>query len=148
MNELNEFSEKDGEVSGYASVFNVVDGHGDIIQKGAFKNSVKFFKSGHKKPKFLWQHEVASPIGVIEDIFEDDYGLFVRARLLQGTIKNKFARGTNNYLTDINLLEISIVTFPACELAVIENVKESNIVRNLKSISNKIKKFNQRSENL
>ena len=130
MNELNEFSEKDGEVSGYASVFNVVDGHGDIIQKGAFKNSVKFFKSGHKKPKFLWQHEVASPIGVIEDIFEDDYGLFVRARLLQGipkadearlliksgaingfsigyTIKNKFARGTNNYLTDINLLEIS-----------------------------------------
>ena len=154
--------EKNGEISGYASVFDVVDGHGDVILKGAFQKAVKLFKIGIKKPKFLWQHDVASPIGIIDEIFEDDYGLFIKAHLLLdipkareacSLIRNKaingFSIGYNvrngyekngiKYLTDINLLEISVVTFPACEQAIISEVKNSDIVRDLKSISEKIK---------
>ena len=82
MNDENKITEKSGEISGYASVFDVVDGHGDVILKGAFKKAVNLFKKGIKKPKFLWQHDVASPIGIIDELFEDDYGLFVRGHLL------------------------------------------------------------------
>ncbi len=162
MNDENKITEKSGEISGYASVFDVIDGHGDVILKGAFKKAVELFKKRIKKPKFLWQHDVAFPIGIIDEMFEDDYGLFVKGHLLLDIPKareacslvkneaiNGFSIGYNvrdgyekngiKYLTDINLLEISVVTFPACEQAIISDAKNSDIIRNLKSISDKIK---------
>ena len=63
--------ENNGEVSGYASVFNVVDSYGDIIEHGAFKTAVDNFKNG-KIPKLLWQHNVDFPIGVVEEMTEDE----------------------------------------------------------------------------
>ena len=169
MNDENKIAEKRSEISGYASVFNVVDSHGDVILKDAFEKAVKLFKKGIKKPKFLWQHDVTSPIGIIDELFEDDYGLFVRGHLLLdipkareacSLIKNEaingFSIGYNvrdgyekdgkKYLTDINLLEISIVTFPACEQAVISDAQKSDIVRDLKSISEKVKQFLMKGE--
>ncbi|MDR1982792.1 MAG: HK97 family phage prohead protease [Holosporaceae bacterium] len=154
---------EDGEISGYASVFNVVDGYGDIVMKGAFTNAVEIFAAGGKKPKLLWQHDVNYPIGVINEIFEDNYGLFVKARLLLEIpkaqevyfllknkaidgfsigykVKNNYFKNNKQYLTDINLLEVSIVTFPACESATVEDVKYcDNILGKIKAISQKIK---------
>ena len=167
MNSDENCNEDVGEISGYAGVFNVVDGHGDVIVKGAFKNSINLFRESKKRPKFLWQHDAAVPIGVIDDLFEDDYGLFIRGHLLTDIpkakeayalvknnaingfsigyrIKNKYKKGGIQYLTDIDLLEISIVTFPACEQAIIRNQKSNDLVYELKTISDKIKKFNQR----
>jgi HK97 family phage prohead protease len=152
----------DGKISGYASVFGVVDGYDDVVVKGAFRTSIINFKAG-QKPKLLWQHDVNFPIGMIEDIREDSYGLFIKCNLLLEIpkakeiyylLKNKAIDGfsigyrirdsyfNNNkqYLTDIDLLEVSIVTFPACQSAVVEDVKSyNNILQRIKQISNKIK---------
>jgi HK97 family phage prohead protease len=140
--------EENGEISGYASVFRIVDGYGDSVEKDAFANSVRKFKEG-KKPKLLWQHDGNFPIGVITDIHEDDYGLFVKARLLfeipkakevYTLLKNKaldgfsigyrvkdgYFDGSVHHLTDIELLEVSVVTFPACEKAVVHNIKANH----------------------
>jgi HK97 family phage prohead protease len=137
-----------GEISGYASVFNIVDGYGDIVVKGSFKNTIKNFNLG-KKPKLLWQHDKSIPIGVIDELREDNYGLFIKSHLLleipkareiYSLLKNKVIDGFSigykvkdsffesgiQYLTDIDLMEISIVTFPACEGALVGDVKSQN----------------------
>jgi HK97 family phage prohead protease len=165
-----------GEISGYASVFDVVDCHGDVVTKGAFRHTLENFRRRGSVPKLLWQHDANFPIGLIEDIHEDDYGLFIRSRLLlevpkaaeiYALLKNEAINGFSigyrindsyfsdnvQYLTAIELLEVSIVTFPACELAVVENVKSemgdddvlSQVVASqLKSISQKLKNYNER----
>ncbi|MDR1361870.1 MAG: HK97 family phage prohead protease [Holosporaceae bacterium] len=162
---------ENGEISGYASVFNRVDGHQDNLQRGAFKNSLDRFKSG-KKPKLLWQHDANFPIGVITDLREDDYGLLTTARLLFDIpkarevyllLKNKALDGFSigyrirdgyhnngvHYLTDVDLVEISIVTFPACEEAVVDglkrmddgNLSDAICATLLKNISQKLDNF-------
>lgn len=155
-----------GEISGYASVFNIVDGYNDAVLRGAFANSIKEFKSG-KKPKLLWQHDTNLPIGVIEEIYEDDYGLFIKSQLILEIpkakeiylllkskaidgfsigykIKDSYFNKHIQYLTDIDLLEVSIVTFPACKEAVVEEVKscvnnDNLYIDLIKSTSSKIK---------
>jgi HK97 family phage prohead protease len=170
---------ENGEISGYASVFDVVDCHRDTVVKGAFKSTLENFRKRKKIPKLLWQHDASFPIGLIEDIYEDDYGLFLKSRLLlevpkaveiYALLKNKAINGFSigyrikdsyfsdnvQYLTDIELLEVSIVTFPACELAVVENVKSEIgnedattrcIISQIKSISHKLKNYNERKNN-
>ncbi len=64
-------------IAGYASVFNVVDNSNDVIAPGAFKHAISGANS--KKIKLLWQHDHASPIGIINKLFEDKNGLFVEA---------------------------------------------------------------------
>lgn len=154
----------DGAISGYASVFDVVDSYGDIVVRGAFQSAIELFNRG-KYPKLLWQHDVNYPIGVIDDVAEDQRGLFVKCHLLLEVqkarevhclIKNKAIDGFSigyklkdsyfenghQYLTDIDLLEISIVTFPACENALIEEVKsQDNILKNINSINQLIKGY-------
>jgi HK97 family phage prohead protease len=156
-------TDESGEISGYASVFGVTDGHGDVVVKGAFKNTIADFYAG-KKPKLLWQHDVRSPIGLIEEIFEDNHGLFVRGRLLLEIpkarevyfllknqaidgfsigykIKNNYFKDGKQYLTDIELPEISIVTFPACEEAVVNDVKSANdVIDKIYEMTRKIRK--------
>ncbi|MDR3151563.1 MAG: HK97 family phage prohead protease [Holosporaceae bacterium] len=157
-----------GEISGYASVFDLVDGCNDSVQKGAFENSINKFKNG-KKPKLLWQHDVNFPIGIITDLREDDYGLLATGRLLFEIpkakevyllLKNKavdgfsigyrvgdgYYNGGVHYLTDVDLVEISIVTFPACAEAVVDHVKAVDLqnaacVTALKNISRKLNNF-------
>lgn len=136
---------ENGEISGYASVFDVKDSYNDVTVKGAFSKAVASFRAG-KAPKLLWQHDVSLPIGIIEEMYEDDRGLFIKCRLLMEVEKAKeayallkshaidgFSIGykindsyVNNgvrYLCDIELLEVSVVTFPACKEATVDSVK-------------------------
>jgi HK97 family phage prohead protease len=152
-----------GEISGYASVFEVTDKYRDVVVSGAFKNAVADFSSNRRKPKLLWQHDVNSPIGVIEEMYEDDFGLFIKGKLLLDVskarevyslvknkaidgfsigykIKNNYFKNNKQYITDIDLLEISIVTFPACESAVVDEIKSyDHLSQLIRAISNKIK---------
>ena len=69
-------SYEEGNIAGYASVFNVVDQHNDLIKPGAFK------QLNHQQIKLLWQHKPEEPIGVIEEIYQDQHGLYFKAKLL------------------------------------------------------------------
>ncbi len=136
----------DGFFEGYASLFNQKDMSGDIVMPGAFSTSL-----AHRKAsgiRMLFQHDPNEPIGVWHEIVEDEHGLFVRGQLLHEvsksmeilslmrrgaldglsigfqTIKGKKERkGSIRRLFEIDLWEISIVTFPMLPEARISHVK-------------------------
>lgn len=143
--DLKEVSEE-GEFEGYASKFGDRDQGGDTVMKGAFKNSLK--NRSAKGIKMLWQHDPSFPIGVWEEVKEDATGLFVRGRLLTTvskametyelmkagvidgmsigyrTIKALRDDATGfRQLKELDLWEISLVTFPMLQSATVTNVK-------------------------
>jgi len=73
---------------GYASVFDVVDKHKDIIKKGAFIDAVNNFKS--KPIQLLLQHDFEQEVGKISILKEDDYGLYV-----EGFINENFSKSND-----------------------------------------------------
>lgn len=62
---------------GYASTFGNVDLGDDIVEKGAFIDSLR------KSPEvpILWQHNMNEPVGKSIDLFEDNRGLYIKAKL-------------------------------------------------------------------
>jgi len=142
--ELKREPDQDGVFEGYASVFDIVDQGMDVVAKGAF---TKTLGSG-RRVKMLWQHDQSQPIGVWDEIREDDRGLFVRGRVLKDVQKGSEAQalmkagaidsmsigyrtveamdeadGRVRKLLEIDLFEISVVTFPMLPDARITDVK-------------------------
>ena len=137
-------------LTGYASVFNTLDHHNDIIAKDAFSESITRHEQGYRV-KLLWQHDQTKPIGVINKLSQDSTGLFVEASInntiTQGRevislIKQKaidsFSIGFNieestldskgqRVILKANLWEVSIVTFPANQQARIEQCNSANL---------------------
>ncbi|MBU3078476.1 HK97 family phage prohead protease [Sphingomonas quercus] len=117
--------------AGYAAIFDAVDRGGDVVRAGAFADAVA---KGAEAVPLLWQHEPGKPIGRIETIAEDQRGLRVVGRLSTRSAAGREAatllrdgavgglsfgyrvrgerRGTNRELTDLDLVEVSLVTFP------------------------------------
>ena len=77
--ELKREPDSDGVFEGYASVFGIVDQGMDVVERGAFTKSL----GSGRKVKLLWQHDMAQPIGVWDEIREDERGLFVKGRILK-----------------------------------------------------------------
>jgi len=137
---------------GYGSVFGVLDSYADVVAPGAFKRSLKEHKAAGRMPALLWQHDPSAPIGVYDEMREDDHGLYVKGRLsdtqlgreaytllkdgaLSGlsigfnTRKSKIDNETGiRTLTDVQLWETSLVTFPANEAARITGVKTDGVL--------------------
>lgn len=140
-----------GEFEGYASVFDVVDSYGDVVVKGAFLKTLEEWKKRGDLPPVLWQHQMSEPIGPFLEMREDEHGLFVRGKLLveddplakralahmkAGSVKGMsigyivvdaeyHKQDDLYYLKEIDLWEVSIVTFPANTLAKITEVKQA-----------------------
>lgn len=79
---------KAGTFQGYGSVFNVMDGGGDVVAPGAFKATLKEWKKRGKLPKMLLQHggfigpaEDGIPVGKYDVMEEDDKGLYLEGSL-------------------------------------------------------------------
>ena len=147
--------EKDkGMFEGYASIFGNKDLGNDVIEKGAFMRSLR--RKGAKKIKMLYQHDTKEPIGVFDKVMEDQNGLYVKGRLAMGTQKGKEvyelmkmgaidglsvgyrgdAKGHHyddkrkyRVLKEVDLMEISAVTFPMNPRARIQAVKSDMTVR-------------------
>ncbi len=137
--------ERDGHFAGYASVFDVPDSQRDVIVRGAFEKSL----SQHRdRIRLLWQHNHQEPIGVFTHLFEDQRGLYVEGRLMTSITRAKEAylllkSGSINglsigyiptrhhydvhknlrFITELDLWEISLVTFPANDAARVTVVK-------------------------
>ncbi|WP_027682700.1 HK97 family phage prohead protease [Rhizobium leguminosarum] len=148
---IKEISE-DGTFEGYGSVFGVRDSYNESVEPGAFVASLVKHKREGTFPLMLWQHDPWSPIGVWEDMAEDKKGLWGKGRLLSGVQKADEARillkagaiqglsigyrevdtmpaeGSGpRKLIELDLLEVSIVSFPANRRARVESVKSERM---------------------
>ena len=144
------FLAETGVFEGYASVFHVTDSVNDCILPGAFKSSLEKFRKSGSFPPLLWQHDTEKPIGTWREMYEDNHGLFVKGELFVGELsrareahkllKENVVTGLSigyrvkesrrdekssvRILTVVDLLEVSLVTFPANEHARVLNVKK------------------------
>jgi hypothetical protein len=75
---------QEGRFAGYASVFGVTDNQQDVMLPGAF---VKTLQQPARQVRLLWQHRMDEPIGRLEELFEDDRGLYVEGRLSLGVAR-------------------------------------------------------------
>ena len=140
-------------LDGYASVFGNVDGHGDVVVRGAFKRTIRE-RVAAGRVKLLDGHatDSRSVLGTVVAAEEDDRGLRIRARLstapsVQET-KQKMIEGhlsglsighvvpaggaewkaaldgrTVRHLKEVKLFEVSVTAVPANELAGVLTVK-------------------------
>jgi HK97 family phage prohead protease len=123
-------------ISGYASHFGAVDQGNDVVAPGAYTASLEALARKGARVKMLWQHNPAEPIGIWDEVREDEKGLWVKGRLLESVGKGREAKAlieagaidglsigyrtkkaTKNaagqrLLTELELWEVSLVTFP------------------------------------
>ena len=136
----------DGTFSGYASLFNVADMSNDIIRPGAFAAALA--KRGARGIRMLYQHRAGEPVGVWTTLQEDSRGLYAEGQLTLGSSKardilallksgaldglsigfkaqraQRSAKSAPRILTEVDLWEISIVTFPMLPGARVTSVK-------------------------
>lgn len=74
----------EGEFLAYASVFGNKDSYGDVVQPGAFADTLTAWESKGLPIPLLWGHNTADPdfnLGAIIEASEDDHGLKVRGQL-------------------------------------------------------------------
>lgn len=145
--EANVSFSQEGTFEGYASVFNAIDHQNDAIAPGAFSESLAKWKAEGHLPKLLWQHDPQTPIGIWDHMEEDDYGLFVRGHLLLNLPKGREAyillkegivdglsigflprkshqESKARVIDQVDLFEVSLVTFTANPLAYVTAYKE------------------------
>ncbi len=138
----------DGSFEGFASVFGQEDLSGDVVEHGAFKDSLN--RRGVNGIKMLFQHDPNQPIGVWQELTEMPRGLYARGRLMMEvararevlslmiagaldglsigfrTIKAHKNRNSGvRHIAKVDLWEISVVTFPVQPLARVSAVKQS-----------------------
>ena len=142
-------------IEGYASLFGAADQGGDVVGKGAYASSLAAFSRDGRKVKMLWQHDPTQPIGVWDEVIEDGRGLWVKGRILECTQKGREAtalieagaidglsigyrtvKSTKNdkgqrLLTELELWEVSLVTFPMLPSARVAAKSEDRAEREL-----------------
>jgi len=137
----------DGTIEGYASLFGDIDAARDMVMPGAFARTLK--QRGIRRVPMLFQHDPAEPVGVWLDLTEDFRGLRARGRLIPDvawareltaliragaidglsigfrTVKGRIDPASRvRKLMDVDLWEISIVTFPLLSGARVRAVKD------------------------
>lgn len=136
----------DGLFAGYASLFGVEDLGRDVVTAGAFQKSLKARPAA--RIKMLREHDTGNPIGVWDEVVEDGKGLRVKGRLVLDTVLGRETHSllkagaldqlsigyrTKSFrmdrtkgvrhLDEVDLHEISIVTFAMLPSATVSSVK-------------------------
>jgi HK97 family phage prohead protease len=140
----------DGAVEGYASLFGEIDAARDMVMPGAFARTLK--SRGPRRIPMLFQHDPAEPVGVWLELTEDFRGLRARGRLIPDvararelvalvkagavdglsigfrTVKGRVDPASRvRKIHELELWEISIVTFPLLAGARVRAVKGSGL---------------------
>ena len=149
-------SDENGIVEGYASTWTKTpDSYGDIVIKGAFKETLKKRKAtGHPFP-LCFNHDFDQIIGAVFEAEEDDYGLKIRASFLntpaaqekrelvkegivwqfsfaysvlgaEAPTEDEKKQGIYQKLTKLDLYEVSLVTVPANQTAIVTEIKNDD----------------------
>lgn len=137
------------DIEGYASLFGACDQGGDVVAKGAYARSLKRLAGEGRAVKMLWQHDPAQPIGIWQEVREDERGLHVKGRLLDSVERGREAAALieagaidglsigyrtlkaakndkgHRVLTELELWEVSLVTFPMLPSARVASKGES-----------------------
>jgi HK97 family phage prohead protease len=138
----------DGAIEGYASLFGEIDQARDMVMPGAFAQTLK--ARGLRKIPMLFQHDPSEPVGVWLELREDFRGLKARGRLIPDvararellsllkagaidglsigyrTVRGQIDPKTRvRRLYQVDLWEISIVTFPLLNGARVSAVKDT-----------------------
>jgi HK97 family phage prohead protease len=140
-------ADDNGEFEGYASTFGgSPDAYGDVVESGAFIDSLVKHRREGTMPLMLWAHDPNEPIGVWHEFAEDGKGLWARGTLLKGVQKADEAyirlkagavrglsigyreidagpEGNVRKLRKLDLIEVSVVSMPANRRARVNNVK-------------------------
>lgn len=143
-----------GEIRGYGSLFNEQDRGRDVVVKGAFTKSL----NRQNDLKMLWCHDPAQPIGVWTKAEEDTRGLYLegrvipevakgaealallRAKAIDGlsigyrTVKSSKGSRGERRLEELELWEVSIVTFPMLPSARVTDVKQLSSIRDVETV--------------
>lgn len=130
-------------IEGYASRFSRKDLNDDVVVRGAFADSLT--RTGSAGVRMLYQHQAKSVIGVWDEVFEDEVGLFVRGRVLSAGPESRMVaalvkagavdglsigfravksrqEARLRVLSQVELWEVSVVTFPMLSSARIVRV--------------------------
>ena len=143
--ELKDIDDNLGIVSGYGSIFGNLDSDNDIIEKGAYKRTIK---NNGKRVKYIYKHQIDKPIGKMKELYEDEKGLKFVAEIPKTTfgkevlelmkygvidensvgimpIKKDYNDDGVRTIKEVKLYEISAVTLAANDQAKILEVKAS-----------------------
>lgn len=142
-------------VCGYAAVFGNVDSYGDIIEKGAFKKTIKKNRDRIKVCKNHDLGSIESAMAVLEEIKEDDYGLWVQylvssaeediaTKIEEGIIKEmsigyrtllseRNEKNNTRILKEVELYEFSLVSYAANPLAQVKSALSVMTTEELKA---------------
>ncbi len=148
-------------IQGYASIFERRDQGGDVVSRGAYASSLRALAEQGRRVKMLWQHNPHEPIGVWDEVKEDDRGLLVKGRLLTDVARAREAaalieagaidglsigyrtqkatrdQGGRRVLAELELWEVSLVTFPMLHEARIDakgERTEASMLRELAAV--------------
>lgn len=136
-----------GTFTGLASVFDNLDAHGDIVRRGAFTKTIA---AGQPIP-LLWEHKADDPRNYVGDVIEATEtaeGLQIRGKFDLETehgqaayrnvkgrrvgglsigyhVRNQTKTAAGNELTDLDLVEVSVVSRGANPAALIAGVKSA-----------------------
>lgn len=148
---------EDGEFEGYGSTFGNVDRGMDMVMPGAFRRTLKEKKL--PAIKMLRDHDTRKLVGKWLEIREDDRGLFCKGRIFardedhnplaketlallrEGaldslsmgyrTVKATYDEENGiRQLLEVDLWEVSVVTFPMNEMATVDAVKADDLTIN------------------
>lgn len=146
-------AQDNGSIAGYFSTYEKTpDSYGDIIESGAFTNTLEKRKaSGHPFP-LCFNHDFDKIIGVVDSVEEKENGPYIEAHFLDTELAQdvrKFVQsgavyqfsfaydvlkarepneeekkaGVTNVLQEVEVFEISVVTVPANQNAIVTDVK-------------------------
>ncbi len=154
-------SDPEGTVRGYGSIFGAVDSYGEMTMPGCFKKSLAQWRKSKRPIKMLWNHSSLEPIGGWYEFEEDEKGLrlvgrlnlevararetysLIKAREIDGLSIGYFEVKVDPYdydsdeprkLYELDLREVSPVTFPALKEAQLDPIKAKRMRGELLSI--------------